>query len=101
MSTLTKSAKENLQLMLDTGVVAVIRATTSTKLLQVAETIQAGGVRCIEITMTTPRALQAIKDASEKLTGVLMGAGTVLDASTARQGNPCGGGVPCHPYRCP
>ncbi len=32
-------AEENLQLMLDTGVVAVIRATTSDNLLQVAEAI--------------------------------------------------------------
>ena len=35
--------------------------------------------------MTTPGALRAIKEAREELPDVVMGAGTVLDATTARQ----------------
>lgn len=74
----------NLQLLLDSGVVAVIRATTSDNLLQVAEAIQAGGVRCIEVAMTTPSALRVIEDVAGELSDVLIGAGTVLDPETAR-----------------
>jgi len=77
--------QENPQLILNTGVIGVVRTKSSTQLLRVAEAICKGGVRCVEITMTTPGALRAIEAASEKLTGVLMGAGTVLDATTARQ----------------
>ena len=84
MATFMKPAEENLQLVLDTGVVAVIRATTSAKLLQVAEAIRAGGVRCIEITMTTPNALRVIEGVVNGLDDVLVGAGTVLDPETAR-----------------
>ena len=77
--------QENPQLILNTGVIGVVRTESSTQLLQVAKAICKGGVCCVEITMTTPGALRAIEEASEKLTGVLMGAGTVLDATTARQ----------------
>jgi len=84
MVTFMKPAEENLQLILDTGVVAVIRTTTSAKLLQVAEAIQAGGVHCIEIAMTTPNALKVIEDVAGELGDVLIGAGTVLDRETAR-----------------
>jgi len=77
--------QENPQLILNTGVISVMRTESSTQLLQVAEAICKGGIHCVEITMTTPGALRAIEVASEKLTGVLVGAGTVLDATTARQ----------------
>jgi len=77
--------QEELQLMLNSGGIGVVRAEKSTQLLQVAEAICKGGIRCVEITMTTPGALRTIEEASEKLTGALMGAGTVLDATTARQ----------------
>jgi 2-dehydro-3-deoxyphosphogluconate aldolase/(4S)-4-hydroxy-2-oxoglutarate aldolase len=76
---------QNLQLMLETGSVGVVRTDSSSRLLQVAAALREGGLNCIEITMTTPGALRAIEEVAGKLDGVLMGAGTVLDASTARQ----------------
>lgn len=75
---------ENLQIMLKTGVVGVIRTKSSEQLLQVAEAIREGGVKCIEVAMTTPNALEVIEEVAAKLEDVLVGAGTVLDPETAR-----------------
>jgi len=63
----------------------IIRVHASKELVQIAQALQRGGLKCIEITMTTPGALQAIGEAVGKLPDILMGAGTVLDAATARQ----------------
>ena len=76
-----KSKKEYL---LDSGIVGVVRTNSSEKLINVACALKKGGVRCIEIAMTTPDALSVIKEVSEKIEDVLVGAGTVLDAETAR-----------------
>lgn len=69
----------------DDGVVAVVRAKSGESLVKVAQAIAAGGVRAIEITFTTPDALAVIA-AVRKAAGAsnVIGAGTVLDAETAR-----------------
>jgi len=67
------------------GALGIIRVDQAEGLVRIAQALQEGGLDCIEITMTTPGALRAIEGASGKLDGVLMGAGTVLDAPTARQ----------------
>jgi len=66
------------------GGLAIIRMDSAADLVRIAEAIKEGGISSIEITMTTPGALQAIKAASEQLDGTLLGAGTILDATTAR-----------------
>jgi len=71
--------------LMEWGVLGIIRVQDAEGLLRITKALQDGGLDCVEITMTTPGALRAIEAASEKLTGVLMGAGTVLDAATARQ----------------
>ncbi len=49
-----------------TGVVAIIRAETSGDLVEAAEAINAGGgLNIIEVTMTTPDALNVIAEATE------------------------------------
>jgi 2-dehydro-3-deoxyphosphogluconate aldolase/(4S)-4-hydroxy-2-oxoglutarate aldolase len=54
-------------------------------LIQVAKAIKAGGVAIIEFTMTTPNALGIIEESAREFGDeVLLGAGTVLDAETAR-----------------
>jgi len=73
--------------LIDKCIVAVVRADTGgDDLVRVVEAVAAGGVHCIEVTMTTPGALQCIETASAKLAGadVLLGVGTVLDAETCR-----------------
>lgn len=71
--------------IIESGVVAIVRLSSSDSLLRVAEAIASGGVRHIEFTMTTPGALQTLDSVSAKLGDeVVMGAGTVLDPETAR-----------------
>lgn len=77
--------EEQLQLMIDTGVVAVIRASGSAELMDVIEALRRGGIRAVEVTMTTPGALDVIKETAERFgDDVLVGVGSVLDAETAR-----------------
>jgi 2-dehydro-3-deoxyphosphogluconate aldolase/(4S)-4-hydroxy-2-oxoglutarate aldolase len=74
-----------LDLIRETGVVAIMRATSSEQLIAAADAIKAGGVRVIEVTMTTPGALTVVEQATSKYgEDVLFGAGSVLDAETAR-----------------
>lgn len=71
--------------MCATGVIAVIRADSGEQLVNACRSLAAGGVRACEITMTTPGALEAIAAASNALgKEALIGAGSVLDAPTAR-----------------
>lgn len=77
--------QKNLQLIEDTGVVAVIRMDDRAKVMPVFDALMEGGVKCIEITMSTPKAIDAIEEAASKLpSGMLLGVGTVLDSETAR-----------------
>jgi len=68
-----------------TGVLGIIRVRSAEKLTRIADALRSGSLYCLEITMTTPGALRAIEQVNEKLEGVVIGAGTVLDAPTARQ----------------
>ena len=76
---------EILERLRDSGALGIIRVQTAQDLVQIAKALHEGGLSCLEITMTTPGALRAIEEAREELPDVLMGAGTVLDAATARQ----------------
>ncbi len=67
-------------------VVALIRADSSASLLDCARALSAGGLNCIELTMTTPNAIALCAQVAQELPQVLLGLGTVLDADTARQG---------------
>jgi 2-dehydro-3-deoxyphosphogluconate aldolase/(4S)-4-hydroxy-2-oxoglutarate aldolase len=66
------------------GLVPVLRAESVDKALALAEAIAAGGVTVLEITMTVPGAIQVMRQLAEKRPDILIGAGTVLDAETAR-----------------
>lgn len=70
----------------DKGVIAVIRARGSGQLIQVAEALLAGGVDCIEVTMTTPNALEVIAACRKAMDGeALIGVGSVTSAEIVRQ----------------
>jgi 2-dehydro-3-deoxyphosphogluconate aldolase/(4S)-4-hydroxy-2-oxoglutarate aldolase len=66
------------------GVVAVIRMNDPEKLAKVIEAVRVGGVKCIEITMTVPGAVEVIRTlASTMPADVLIGAGTVTTPQIA------------------
>lgn len=73
------------EVLCSNGVLGIIRVQTVEDLTRIAHALNKGGLQCLEITMNTPGALRAIEEAQAKLPDVLMGAGTVLDAATARQ----------------
>jgi 2-dehydro-3-deoxyphosphogluconate aldolase/(4S)-4-hydroxy-2-oxoglutarate aldolase len=74
-----------LEFISEKGVVAIMRADSSDQLLAAADAVNAGGVNAIEVTMTTPGAIDVIKQATSKYGDeVLFGVGSVLDAETAR-----------------
>ena len=69
-----------------TGVVAVIRLADPAGLRAVADALAAGGVRALEVTMTVPRAVELIAELAATMPPEFaIGAGTVLDAETARR----------------
>ena len=65
-------------------VIAVVRMADPGAGRDVAAALIAGGVSAIEITMTVPRAAEVIAELSRQLPAALIGAGTVMDAETAR-----------------
>jgi 2-dehydro-3-deoxyphosphogluconate aldolase / (4S)-4-hydroxy-2-oxoglutarate aldolase len=79
------SRNQYLQQVLDAGIVAVVRAPEPTHLVEVIRALADGGVTVAEVTFTVPNALKVIEQARRELPGnILLGAGTVLDAETAR-----------------
>lgn len=71
--------------ILKTGVIAIVRLDSADELGQVADAILKGGIDIIEFTMTTPGALDILAISTARFgEGVILGAGTVLDAETAR-----------------
>jgi 2-dehydro-3-deoxyphosphogluconate aldolase/(4S)-4-hydroxy-2-oxoglutarate aldolase len=71
--------------ILGSGVVAVLRAPNGDVLTDVAEALLAGGVEAIEVTFTVPGAHRVLEQVANRLGDkIVLGAGTVLDAETAR-----------------
>jgi 2-dehydro-3-deoxyphosphogluconate aldolase/(4S)-4-hydroxy-2-oxoglutarate aldolase len=67
------------------GIIAVVRAHRAEQVLPLSEALVAGGVIAVEITLTTPNALPAIREARLSLgSRALVGVGTVLTAASAR-----------------
>lgn len=67
------------------GVVAVIRLREAGALGAVVDALAVGGVLALEVTMTVPGAIGLIRQIAPSLPSeVVLGAGTVLDAETAR-----------------
>src|SRR5438034_4019863 len=78
-------AESQLRHVLDSGIVAVVRAPDSDQLVEVARALADGGVDVVEITMSVPNALDVLRRVRQELgERLLLGAGTVLDTETAR-----------------
>lgn len=73
--------------LLKTGVIAVVRGKTKDEAIQASQAIIKGGILGIELTFTVPNANEAIAELVadyQEYPAVVIGAGTVLDAVTAR-----------------
>lgn len=72
--------------VVDSGVIAVLRGISQEDIVPVAQAIYDGGVRAIEITADAKRCSEMIASVGHQLddTDAVIGAGTVLDAATAR-----------------
>ncbi|HEX2600563.1 MAG TPA: bifunctional 4-hydroxy-2-oxoglutarate aldolase/2-dehydro-3-deoxy-phosphogluconate aldolase [Gemmatimonadaceae bacterium] len=68
------------------GIIPVIRAERADVAMDVVDTLVGAGLTIAEITMTVPGAIEAIRSVRKRLGDkVLVGAGTVTDADTARR----------------
>ncbi len=95
---MSRSREQVVQTLLETGVVAVVRIDRPAELTSLARALVAGGVKIVEITMTVPNALNAIESTVREMGDeVIVGAGTVLDVTTARQAISAGAGVVVSP----
>jgi 2-dehydro-3-deoxyphosphogluconate aldolase/(4S)-4-hydroxy-2-oxoglutarate aldolase len=71
--------------ILETGLIPVIRADSPEIAMRAIDAIREGGISVLEITMTVPGAIRVIEDVARRLgSEAIVGAGTVLDAETAR-----------------
>lgn len=76
---------EVLKQIKDTGVIPVVRATTADEAMRAIDAIREGGISVLEITMTVPGAVGVIEQVAARFgNDALVGAGTVLDAETAK-----------------
>ena len=77
---------ETLERIINTGIVAVVRAESIAEAVRISSACIEGGVPAIEVTYTVPGATEVIKALKETFPAdkLIVGAGTVLDAATAR-----------------
>jgi 2-dehydro-3-deoxyphosphogluconate aldolase/(4S)-4-hydroxy-2-oxoglutarate aldolase len=77
--------REVLNRMTNEGLIPVIRVTSASEAMDVADAVKEGGVSFIEITMSVQGAIDVIKELAKKYKDeIIMGAGTVLDPETGR-----------------
>lgn len=72
--------------ILEHKIIAIIRGVQPADVLQLAAAMYAGGIRLLEVTMNSIEPLAVIKEVSTKMGDkMIIGAGTVLNAATARE----------------
>ncbi|MCD8799515.1 bifunctional 4-hydroxy-2-oxoglutarate aldolase/2-dehydro-3-deoxy-phosphogluconate aldolase [Mammaliicoccus sciuri] len=76
---------DTLQTIKETKLIAILRNAKPDDILPIVETLYKAGIRAIEVTMNSPKALESIELISNEMKDkVVVGAGTVLDAESAR-----------------
>lgn len=73
--------------LIESGVIGVVRGKSRQEAVEISKALVAGGVNGIELTFTVPEAAQAIQELKTNFQNnldVVVGAGTVLDATTAK-----------------
>ena len=81
-----RSKSEVISLLSTPGIIAVVRARAAEQVLPLASALLEAGIIAVEITMTTPNAIAAIRTTARELgSRALIGVGTVLNGDTAAQ----------------
>jgi 2-dehydro-3-deoxyphosphogluconate aldolase/(4S)-4-hydroxy-2-oxoglutarate aldolase len=83
---MTLDLHETTDRIVDSGVVAVLRGADADTVIDVADALREGGVTAIELTADTPGVMEMLEDVTGSFEEgeTTIGAGTVLDAETAR-----------------
>ena len=86
MTTKTRPRSSVVSALREVGIIPVIRAPSAEAAVAVVEALLQAGLTVAEITMTVPNAIDAIASVAKRFGNkVLVGAGTVTDADTARR----------------
>ncbi len=79
-------SKQTVSRLREVGIIPIIRAASADVVVPVAEALLHAGLPVVEITLTVPKAIDAIGAVAKRLGGkVLLGAGTVTDAQTCQR----------------
>lgn len=71
--------------IIENGIVAVIRADSPSKAVEICRACKEGGIVAIEVTFSVPHAVEVIQQIDREMKDqILLGAGTVLDPYTAK-----------------
>jgi 2-dehydro-3-deoxyphosphogluconate aldolase / (4S)-4-hydroxy-2-oxoglutarate aldolase len=82
-------------------VIGILRRLPARVVLPLARALHGGGLRVLEVTADSPEALPMISAIRDQLPGLAVGAGTVLDVSTARRAISAGAGFLVSPHTDP
>jgi len=86
----------------ESGVVAILRGSSDRHLADVARTLGSAGVTCLELTLTTPGAVDALARVRAELSSdVALGMGSVIDAQQAAACLDAGADFLVSPGVCP
>jgi 2-dehydro-3-deoxyphosphogluconate aldolase/(4S)-4-hydroxy-2-oxoglutarate aldolase len=78
--------KTSLSSLTDSGIIAVVRRLDPTKTLKAIESLVNGGITGIEITVDSEGAIPLIQEAKREFgSDAVIGAGTILDGTSARE----------------
>ncbi|WP_339105849.1 bifunctional 4-hydroxy-2-oxoglutarate aldolase/2-dehydro-3-deoxy-phosphogluconate aldolase [Haloterrigena salinisoli] len=75
---------QEIEQIVDSGVIGILRGVEPDAAIDVASAVADGGVTALEVTADTENVVETIDTLSSRFDDVLVGAGTVLDAETAR-----------------
>ena len=74
----------------ETGIVPVVKLNDTSKAIPLCEALLAGGINVAEVTFRTSNAADVIKEISSKCKDMIVGAGTIINVSQAKQAIECG-----------
>lgn len=69
----------------ETGIIAAVRERSTENALYAAETVALSGIPVVEIALTVPQATTVISHLMKSVRGIVVGAGSVTNAESARQ----------------